>query len=259
MKNKILTPLLKWAGGKRWLAPRLAEIYKPYRQRRLVEPFCGGLAIALGLQPERYLGNDINKHLINFYRHVKLDSFQYYGHNNESYYYEARDRLNSFDPTLLESAQNFYYLNLAGFNGLCRYNKKGEFNVPYGKRKTLSVCQDFEPYTSQFKKWDFEQGSFIEIGAQVEVTDFIIVDPPYDDGFTSYSGNPFGWEQQIKLVDWLDAVPKVPQIACNLATDRIIDLYQLRGWTIELVDAPRSISCNGNRKKVKEMLAMRYL
>ncbi len=59
---------LKWAGGKRWLADTIAELYAPHRHRRLVEPFVGGLAIALTLKPERALLNDINPHLINFYR-----------------------------------------------------------------------------------------------------------------------------------------------------------------------------------------------
>lgn len=66
-----LAPPLKWAGGKRWLVPRLAELYAPHRHRRLVEPFCGGLAVALALRPERALLNDINPHLINFYRWVQ--------------------------------------------------------------------------------------------------------------------------------------------------------------------------------------------
>ncbi|CAG0971204.1 partial Modification methylase DpnIIA, partial [Anaerolineae bacterium] len=67
-----LKPPLKWAGGKRWLVPRLQLLWevhlKQYPEARLVEPFCGGLAVTLGLQPERALLNDINPHLINFYR-----------------------------------------------------------------------------------------------------------------------------------------------------------------------------------------------
>ncbi|MFT5173900.1 MAG: DNA adenine methylase, partial [Gammaproteobacteria bacterium] len=71
--NDIVVPRppLKWAGGKRWLAPRLREWYQPYRRRRLVEPFCGGLAVALALQPRRALLNDVNAHLVNFYLHLQ--------------------------------------------------------------------------------------------------------------------------------------------------------------------------------------------
>ncbi|MCE9586285.1 DNA adenine methylase [Candidatus Uhrbacteria bacterium] len=63
-----MNPPLKWVGGKRWLLPHLHSIFARHAQRRLVEPFCGGLAITLGLQPEEALLNDINPHLINFYR-----------------------------------------------------------------------------------------------------------------------------------------------------------------------------------------------
>ncbi|MGI0016303.1 MAG: DNA adenine methylase, partial [Nitrososphaera sp.] len=61
-------PPLKWAGGKRWLLPYLEPVWWPYCDRRLVEPFCGGLAVALGLMPRRALLNDINPHAINLYR-----------------------------------------------------------------------------------------------------------------------------------------------------------------------------------------------
>jgi D12 class N6 adenine-specific DNA methyltransferase len=60
-------PPLKWAEGKRWQVPHLQPLWQPHGQRRLVEPFCGGLAVALGLQPERALLNDLNSHLITFY------------------------------------------------------------------------------------------------------------------------------------------------------------------------------------------------
>ena len=63
-----LRPPLKWAGGKRWLVPHLRSLWEPYQSRRLVEPLCGGLAVTLGLRPGRALLNDINFHLINFFR-----------------------------------------------------------------------------------------------------------------------------------------------------------------------------------------------
>ncbi len=70
-KRENLKPPLKWAGGKRWLVSHLRQMYLPHRHRRLVEPFCGGLAVTLGLLPEKALLNDINPHLINFYRWVQ--------------------------------------------------------------------------------------------------------------------------------------------------------------------------------------------
>ena len=66
-----LPPPLKWAGGKRWQLPILRPLWRPHEARRLVEPFCGGLAVTLGLAPHRALLNDINPHLINFYQWLK--------------------------------------------------------------------------------------------------------------------------------------------------------------------------------------------
>src|ERR1700682_6565026 len=63
-----LRPPLKWAGGKRWQVPHLRPLWLPHAKLRLVEPFAGGLAVTLGLLPERALLNDANPHLINFYR-----------------------------------------------------------------------------------------------------------------------------------------------------------------------------------------------
>jgi DNA adenine methylase len=57
----VLRPPLKWAGGKRWLVPHLIPLWQPHSYRRLVEPFCGGLAVALSLRPTRALLNDANR------------------------------------------------------------------------------------------------------------------------------------------------------------------------------------------------------
>ena len=65
-----LRPPLKWAGGKRWQVPHVRRIWKGHERRRLVEPFCGGLAVALGLLPRRALLNDVNAHLVSFYRQL---------------------------------------------------------------------------------------------------------------------------------------------------------------------------------------------
>src|SRR5512140_642650 len=91
-----VAPPLKWAGGKRWQVPYLRRLWRPHRHRRLVEPFCGGLAVALGLRPARALVNDINPHLVNFYRWVKrglrIDEPL---HNDAGAFYASRDRFNA--------------------------------------------------------------------------------------------------------------------------------------------------------------------
>src|ERR1051326_5729356 len=91
----MLKPPLKWAGGKRWLAPHLKPIWEANAERRYVEPFCGGLAVALGLQPQHALLNDANPHLINFYRQVQNGlEMRVTARNDEKLFYRHRDRFN---------------------------------------------------------------------------------------------------------------------------------------------------------------------
>src|SRR5712671_1937026 len=91
-----LRPPLKWAGGKRWQVPHIVPYWKPKRYRRLIEPFCGGLAAALGLLPEQAILNDINPHLINFYRQLKKGFVSELStKNDENYYYDKRSEFNS--------------------------------------------------------------------------------------------------------------------------------------------------------------------
>src|SRR5215470_11239707 len=90
-----LPPPLKWAGGKRWLVPHLEKLWQPNRTRRLVEPFCGGLAVTLGLVPERALLNDINGHLINFYEQLQQGlQVNIQMQNDPTLYYSHRSRFN---------------------------------------------------------------------------------------------------------------------------------------------------------------------
>jgi len=56
----VVKPPLKWAGGKRWQLPEIEPVWQRYQDRRLVEPFCGGLAVVTGLMPEKAFLNDIN-------------------------------------------------------------------------------------------------------------------------------------------------------------------------------------------------------
>jgi DNA adenine methylase len=134
-KNEILLkPPLKWAGGKRWLVPELNRLWQQHQQRRLVEPFCGGLAVTLGLNPTNALLNDINPYLINFYRQLQqgLDATITSEEFDKDIFYGRRDRFNDYilkgQANTREAAVLFYYLNRSCFNGLCRFNRQGLFN-----------------------------------------------------------------------------------------------------------------------------------
>src|SRR5512135_976719 len=91
-----LLPILKWAGGKRWQLPHLRAIWRHHEDRRLVEPFCGGLAVVLGLRPRRALLNDANPHLVAFYRWVRRGLvIDLPLENQAAVYYAHRARFNA--------------------------------------------------------------------------------------------------------------------------------------------------------------------
>jgi DNA adenine methylase len=254
-------PPLKWAGGKRWQVPHLVPLWAGHTHRRLVEPFCGGLAVALGLKPEQALLNDVNPHLVNFYRWLKrglktdLDM-----KNDERHFYRHRARFNSLltrdgDATA-EAAALFYYLNRTGYNGLCRFNQSGEFNVPFGRYKKINYTRDFSAYAESFSNWKFVSQDFEKV--PLEKTDFIYADPPYDVEFTTYAKGGFSWEDQVRTAEWL-AKHRGPVILVNQDTDRIVDLYRTLGFRLSFLKAPRMINCTGDRTPAKEVLATRNI
>jgi len=252
-------PPLKWAGGKRWQVPHLVPLWEAHARRRLVEPFCGGLAVALGLRPARALLNDVNPHIISFYlwlkRGLRIDLPM---RNDERLYYAHRRRFNGLvadgRASTRAAASLFYYLNRTGYNGLCRFNRRGEFNVPFGRYDRINYRRDFSPYRVAFAGWEFTH-SDLE-GIPLEPGDFVYADPPYDVEFTDYSRQGFTWEDQVRAAEWL-ARHRGPVVLSNQATDRIVALYEALGFTLRFLRAPRRISCTGDRTPAREVLALR--
>jgi DNA adenine methylase len=256
-----LRPPLKWAGGKRWQVPRLRPLWEPHARRRLVEPFCGGLAVALGLHPSRALLNDANVHLINFYRWLRrglLVSLPM--ENDETLFYAHRARFNRLlaegRADSEEAAGLFYYLNRTGFNGLCRFSRSGEFNVPFGRYARIRYVRDFSAYRAAFEGWTFTTGDVEAVA--LERGDFVYADPPYDVEFTQYSQGGFAWEDQERTAAWL-ARHRGPVVLVNQATRRVEELYRRLGYTVTFLAAPRRISCTGDRTPAREILATRNL
>ena len=257
----VIRPPLKWAGGKRWQIPRLLPLWKAHDRCRFVEPFCGGLAVALGLLPRRALLNDANAHLINFYRWLQKGlATRLEMENDERLFYRHRTRFNelvvSGQADTLESAALFYYLNRTGFNGLCRFNSKGAFNVPFGRYTRIGYTHDFCSYKEVLEDWRFTAGDFHAIPLEPE--DFVYADPPYDVEFTSYSQGGFSWDDQVRTAEWLSR-HRGPVILVNQATPRIEALYRRLQYEIRFLDAPRRISCTGDRTPAREILAIRNL
>jgi DNA adenine methylase len=256
-----LRPPLKWAGGKRWQVPHLVPLWRPHARKQLVEPFCGGLAVTIGLLPDRAVLNDVNPHVINFYRWLKRGLVSDVPmENDERVFYQNRERFNALlranEEGCAESAGLFYYLNRTGFNGLCRFNRSGEFNVPFGQYKRINYTRDFSAYRDAFEHWSFTLNDFESVPLAKD--DFVYADPPYDVEFTHYSQGGFPWDAQVRAAEWL-ARHRGPVVLSNQATDRIVSLYRKLGYSLTLLDAPRRISCTGDRTPAKEVMATRNL
>jgi DNA adenine methylase len=138
-KDKKNRAFLKWAGGKFSLIEDINA--KLPEAKKLIEPFVGAGSVFLNTNYSKYLLNDINPDLINLYNIVKhqfsdyiTDSAKMFTsvYNEEQRYYQIRQEFND-SADIYERAVYFLYLNRHGYNGLCRYNNSGKFNVPFGR------------------------------------------------------------------------------------------------------------------------------
>lgn len=180
--------------------------------------------------------------------------------NDELLYYRNRERFNelitSGQTETHEAASLFYYLNRTGYNGLCRFNKKGIYNVPFGRYTTIHYNRDFASYCRNFANWEITCQPVESL--QLEPDDFIYADPPYDVEFTHYSAGGFDWEAQVRLAEMLAKHPG-PVVLSNQATDRIMKLYGRLGFSLSVLPAPRRINCTGDRTPAQEVLGVRNL
>jgi len=176
--------------------------------------------------------------------------------NDEVLFYKHRERFNELGRTNKvgtgEAAQLFYYLNRTCFNGLCRFNQSGEFNVPFGTYSTINFKNDFHEYSTAFRDWRFTNKDISKL--EFEPTDFVYADPPYDVEFTSYSAGGFSWEDQVRTAELLSEL-QGPVVISNQATKRIVSLYKRLRFKLKYLDAPRRISCTGDRSTAREVLA----
>lgn len=259
-RPKTLKSPVKWVGGKTWISGYISDFIAVNPSERFVEPFAGGMAVALKVSLRKALINDINPHLINLYNQIKIglasnitmeyDSKRYYHYRALFNELILQGNINDRQTALL-----FFYLNKTCYNGMCRFNKKGGFNVPFGKYTNVNYDLDFGKYKEQFSNWDFTNSDFETL--KINQSDFLFVDPPYDDSFTSYSPGGFTWEDQERVATW-SAKQDCPVVATNLSTDRIIEMYLDLGFDVRFMKARRSISCvGGKRRPVLEMIAVK--
>lgn len=258
-------PVLKWAGGKtqllRDLLPRVPASYGRY-----IEPFFGGGALFFALRPENAVIADSNPELINVYRQIAgdvrsvIECLEEY-RNTEEMFYTVR----SLDWTSLpapQAAARTIFLNRTCFNGLYRINRKGQFNVPYGKYKNPTLCDREALLTASeaLRSADIlcsDYAPVLELYAQEG--DFIFLDPPYlavsgSSGFGRYTKKPFGQKEHIALAE---TVSRLHARGCHVLFTSAVHplIYELYApFQMEAVEARRSISRNGGGRTGSDLI-----
>ena len=202
---KPLKPIVKWSGGK---SDELSKIipYLPTTYTTYLEPFIGGGALFFHLNPEKAVIGDLHQELIDLYKSIQkgfsseIYDFMKEYPNNEATYYVVRAKR---DKEELENAKRFYYLRKTCFRGMLRYNKSGEFNIPYGKYKTCNY-EDLKnvEYEKLLKRTEIFKEGFEYIFQNYDHEDnFMFLDPPYDSEFTNYGYCVFGKDEHNKLAE----------------------------------------------------------
>lgn len=208
-----LRPILKWAGGKyRCLEHILSALPQ---HTRLIEPFAGSCVVTLNASFEEFLIADNNPDLISLYQYIQEDGQQFIQecepyfnlkNNCAEQYYQIRHLFNqSTDPKL--RAVLFLYLNRHGYNGLCRYNLKGKYNVPFGRyKKPYFPKNELNQFCQKIKNATIITADFTETFSHAKLGDVIYCDPPYAPinqltNFTAYSEKRFGETEQLLLAD----------------------------------------------------------
>ena len=261
----INRPFLKWAGGKAKLAARISAVLP--KAQCLVEPFVGAGSIFLNTDYDHYILSDINPDLINTFAQLKQapaafikDAAAFFvpANNTDEQFRLLKAQFNS-TADQYEKALLFVYLNRFCFNGLCRYNQSGKFNVAFGKYKAPYFPKaEMAAFASRLDRAEVLCRSFEDAFTNLPSDCVVYCDPPYvpltsTANFTSYSAGGFSPEQQHQLAK-LAMDSKVPVVLSNHNTPETQALYS--GATLQCFDVQRNISQNGqNRGKAKELIA----
>ncbi|MDU7351487.1 MAG: adenine-specific DNA-methyltransferase [Citrobacter freundii] len=260
---------LKWAGGK---YPLLDDIKRHLPQGEcLIEPFVGAGSVFLNTDFSRYILADINSDLISLYNIVKTRTNEYVQASRELFmpetnqaevYYRFREEFNaSQDP--FRRAVLFLYLNRFGYNGLCRYNLRGEFNVPFGRyKKPYFPEAELYHFAEKAQNAEFHCLSYEECMDRADSNSVVYCDPPYAPlsataNFTAYHTNSFSPKEQAHLAEMAEKLvsKQIPVLISNHDTPDTREWY--RAAKHFQVKVRRSISSNGGtRKKVNELLAL---
>jgi DNA adenine methylase len=263
-------PFLKWAGGKSKLVPILSSFLG--KEGRLVEPFVGSGAVFMGTEFNEYFLCDSNPDLIGLFNNLKSSSevvIQQVSNifegkfNTESAFYDLRTEFNELSSQDLRKSVLFVYLNKHAFNGLCRYNSKGFFNVPYGRYSSPTApIKEMELFSRKAKLAEFKCIDFSSTFDLLREGDVVYCDPPYvplsiSSNFTAYSKNSFNEDSQRLLASLAENAKNknVRVVISNHDTEFTRSLYSMS--TIHEIQVHRSISSKSStRGQVSEIIAI---
>lgn len=256
-------PLLRWAGGKRWLVPLLLPHIAV--NSRVVEPFAGSASLFFGVDSTRGWLNDVNAELIMFYETVREDPDEFTRKlalltHGEGEYYSMRA---SAPKDKTDRAVRFFYLNRNCFNGIYRVNKQGGFNVPYGFRRPWTPTSDeVKSAASRLAVADLTTLDYNAVLDGLRADDLLFIDPPYaastsnETRFARYDSSGFTWSSQKRLAHRLREMwnESWSIIVCNAHDSCVLKLLADLGEPVilqrnSLVGAKRS-----SRHRLREVL-----
>lgn len=260
-----IKPFLKWAGGKTQLLDEIRE-FIPDEFDTYIEPFLGGGALFFHLRPVKAILADINPELINCYEVVRdnieeliisLGNFR----NDEKLYYEVRGwELSGMSN--IERAARFIYLNRTCFNGLYRENKKGEFNVPFGKYKNPTICDQARLYQAHYALQNVKlvcANYSTVLRRYAQYNDFIFLDPPYVplgnySDFKRYTKDSFYDADHIELRDEFKRLVNIGAkvILTNSNTKYVHQLYN--NFESKVIQTKRLISSRTSTRTGQDLI-----
>ena len=200
-----MLPIIKWSGGKRDEIQHFEKYIPPHET--YIEPFVGGGAVYFHLQPQKAVISDVHPDLIALYKTIQegksneIKEFMETHPNTEEIYYTVRDDISPTND--LERACKFYYERKTCYRGMLRYNKKGEFNIPFGRYKKVSWKElEDERYCQLLNRTTILHLPFEDVFAQYNNEEnFMFLDPPYDSKFTDYGYCSFTKDHHLRLAE----------------------------------------------------------
>lgn len=276
-KNPLVSPILKWVGGKRQLLDSIEPLIPPCST--YYEPFIGGGAVFFSRQPDKAVINDSNPELINVYLTIKNEPEalieklkEHKANSSEEYYYAVRalDRDKSIfvNMTNVERAARIIYLNKTCYNGLFRVNSSGEFNSPWGRYNNPNITNEttiraLHTYLNK-ANITIKCGDYQDALRGIRKGAFVYFDPPYmpissSASFTGYTAGGFGEQEQMALKEQCDALNAkgIKFLLSNSACPFIEELY--KDYIIEHVNAKRTINANPEKRgEIEEVLVRNY-